>query len=202
MITDLVTRLSETFANVLNTGTNEGVGHLEYEFLREAEEQEKKSFLQRMGEKIMSFPPFNWIPKIEEMMKKGISGLSKIIDRFFTWLTTGTDGPFNKFTKSFIFLFQILEIYVLYKLSGGIKKFKEVLGEATGLEELATQLKDKTLDAVWDLTGINGEQVISSVKAAIQKIPYVGTVLSVLESLVIAVATYQAIEPSVKTLIA
>jgi hypothetical protein len=203
MITDLVTRLSETFSNVLNTGTNEGVGHLEYEFLCEAEEQEeKKSFLQRMGEKVMSFPPFNWIPKIEEMMKKGISGLSKIIDRFFTWLTTGTDGPFNKFTKSFIFLFQILEIYVLYKLSGGIKKFKEVLGEATGLEELATQLKDKTLDAVWDLTGINGEQVISSVKAAIQKIPYVGTVLSVLESLVIAVATYQAIEPSVKTLIA
>ena len=201
MIADLVTRLSETFSKVLNTGTNEGISHLEYEFLREADEQEeKKSFLQRLGEKVMTFPPFSWLPKIEDLMKQGVQALGKIIDKFFTWLTTGKDGPFNQYSKSFIFLFQTLELYVMYKLAGTIGKFKDILKNATNIEELTKSNTDKSLDAMWDAIGINGEQVVSNVKAAVMKIPYVGTVLSVLESLVIAVATYQAVEPIIKPL--
>jgi len=199
IITDLVTRLSECFSKVLNLGTNEGLYIIDNHFLFEAEEQEeKKSFLQRLGEKIMTFPPFSWIPKIEEMMKKGISSLSNIIDKFFVWLTTGKEGGGSKFQKGFLFLFQILEIYVYYKVVGKIEKFKEFLNKASGFEELANQIQDKTLDQVWDTMGINGEEIVSNVKNAIKKIPYVGDILSILDSLVIAIGTYLAIEPAIK----
>lgn len=198
MITDLITRLSECFSKVLNLGTNEGIYNMDSEFLFEAEEtEEKKSFLQRLGEKIMNFPPFSWIPKIEEMMKKGISSLFKLIDKFFGWLTTGRDVG-SKFEKGFYFLFQILELYVYYKVIGKIEKFKEFLNKASGLEELTDQLKDKTLDQVWDTVGFNGEEVVNNVKNAIKKIPYVGDILSVLDSLVVAVGTYLAVEPAIK----
>ena len=201
MISDLITRLSECFSKVLNLGTNEGLYIIDNYFLFEAEEQEeKKSFLQRLGEKIMTFPPFSWIPKIEDMMKKGISALSNIVDKFFCWLTTGKESLMigSRFTKSFNFLFNILELYVYYKVVGKIEKFKEFLNKASGFEELANQIQDKTLDQVWDTMGINGEEIVSNVKNTIKKIPYVGDILSILDSLVIAIGTYLAIEPAIK----
>jgi hypothetical protein len=203
MITDIINRLSETFSKVLNLGTNEGLTYLEDEFLFEADEpEEKKSFLQRLGEKVMSFPPFSWIPKIEELLKKGISFLGKLVDRFLSWLTTGKDSILgSKFTKSISFIFQILELYVHYKVIGKIEKYKEILKKASGLEELTNQIKDKSLSEVWTTCGLNPDEITNNVKSAIKKIPYVGDILSILESLVIAIGTYLAVEPTIKKLI-
>ena len=201
MITDLIDRLSECFSKLLNMGTNEGIQNIEYEFLRESEEEgeEKKSFLQRLGEKLMSLPPFSWIPKIDEMMKKGITAISKLVDRFFAWITTGKDSIIgSKFGKSFIFLFQILELYVHYKIVGKIEKYKDMLMKANGLEEISNQIKDQSLDQLWDKIGINGEEVVSNVKKAVMKIPYVGRILSILDTLVLSVGIYLAIEPTLK----
>jgi hypothetical protein len=204
IISDLTTRLSECFSKALNLGTNEGFYTIDDRFLFEAEEQEeKKSFLQRLGEKIMTFPPFSWIPKIEEMMKKGISFLSKTIDRFFSWLLTGKDSLIgSRFVKSFNFLFQILQLYVYYKIIGQIEKFKDFLNQGSGLEDLSDKIQDKSLDAVWNAVGINSEEIVSNVKNAVKKIPFVGDILSVLDSLVIAIGTYLAVEPTLKKLIA
>lgn len=202
IITDLVNRLSETFSNVLNTGTNEGLFYLENEFLFEAEETEKKSFLERLGEKIMSFPPFNWIPKIDEMMKKGISALSKIIDKFFSWLTTGKASIIgSKFVKGVNFIFNILEIYVYYKVINNIQKFKEFIKKTQEFEDISNLIKDKTLDQLWSSIGFNPENIINGIKDAVKKIPFVGDILSILDSLVIAIGTYLAVKPSIEKVI-
>jgi hypothetical protein len=199
MITDLVTRLSEVFSKVLNLGTNEGISYLQDEFLFEAEEtEEKKSFLHRLGEKVMSFPPFSWIPRIEELMNKGISAVSKIIDRFFSWISTGKDSEGSRFQKGFIFIFQILELYIHYKIVGKIDKFKEFLSKASGLEELTNQLKDNTMSEIWSKCGISPDEITNKVKDAIKKIPYVGDILSILDSLVMSVGVYLSVEPVLK----
>jgi hypothetical protein len=202
MITDLIDRLSECFSKLLKMGTNEGIQNIEYEFLRESDEgEEKKSFLQRLGEKLMSLPPFSWIPKIEEIMKKGITSIGKLVDRFFASITTGKDSIVgSKFSKSFIFLFQILELYVHYKIVGKIEKYKEMLMKANGLEEIGNQIKDQSFDQLWNTIGINGEEVVSNVKKAVMKIPYVGRILSILDTLVLSVGIYLAIEPTLKKL--
>jgi len=198
MIIDLVTRLSEVFSKVLNLGTNEGISYLQDEFLFEAEEtEEKKSFLQRLGERVMSFPPFSWIPKIEELMKKGISTLGKIIDRFFSWITTGKDSM-SKFVKGINFIFQILELFILYKIAGKIDKFKELLSKASGLEELTNQLKNKTMSEIWSKCGISPDEITNKVKEAIKKIPYIGDILSILDSLVMSIGIYLSVEPILK----
>lgn len=201
MITDLIDRLSECFSKLLNLGTNEGIQNIEYEFLRESEEEgeQKKTFLQRLGEKLMSLPPFSWIPKIEEMMKKGITAIGKLVDRFFAWITTGKDAIVgSKFSKSFIFLFQILELYVHYKVVGKIQEYKDKLMKTTGLEEFSNQIKDQSMDELWTTVGINGDEVVSSVKKSVMKIPYVGRILSILDTLVLSVGIYLAIEPTLK----
>ena len=202
MINDLVTRLSEVFSKVLNLGKNEGLYYIEQDFLFEQNEEDgenKKSFLQRLGEKIMTFPPFSWIPRMDEIMKKGISYLGKMIDKFFSWLTTGKEGM-SKFFKSIDFLFRILELYVQYKVIGNINKYKEMLKNATGLEELTNQLKDKSLSEVWKTCGINSDEIVNNVKNAIKKIPYVGDILSILDSLVISIGIYLSVEPTLKNL--
>jgi len=200
MITDLVTRLSEVFSKVLNLGTNEGMSYLQDEFLFEAEEtEEKKSFLQRLGEKVMSFPPFSWIPKIEDLMRKGISAVGKIIDRFFSWITTGKDSILgSKFVKGINFIFQVLELFIHYKIAGKIDKFKELLSKASGLEELTNQLKDTTMTEIWSKCGISPDEITNKVKEAIKKIPYVGDVLSILDSLVMSIGIYLSVEPILK----
>ena len=173
IITDTIDRLSETFSKVLNLGTNEGLTYLEDEFLFESEEnEEKKSFLQRLGEKVMSFPPFSWIPKIEELLKKGISFLGKLVDRFLYWLTTGKDDyPMlgSKFERGITFIFQILELYVNYKIVGKIEKFKEMLKKTSGLEEFSNEMKDKSPSEVWKTCGINPDEISNTVKDAIKK---------------------------------
>lgn len=211
LITDIVSKLSGLFSKVLNMGTNEGLYYLENDFLFE-ENEEKKSFLQRLGDKIKSYPPFTWIPKIEELMKKGISFVSDIIDRFFSWLQGKEfggsvqekyDASYVKsdFSAAFGFLFQILELYIYYKVLGSIEKYKAMLDKSTGITELSNSLKDKTLDQIWDTIGLNGEEVVSKVKDAMKKIPYVGSILGVLDSLVIAIGAYLAIKPSIEKII-
>lgn len=203
MIGDIITRLSEVFSKVLNLGTNEGIRYLEDEFLLEAEETgEKKSFLQRLGEKVMSFPPFSWIPKIEELMKKGIAALGKIVDRFICWLTTGDADNIlgSKFVKSINFLFQILELYIHFKVIGKLEEFKEMLMKSSGIEEITSQLQDKSMDEIWKSVGINSEEVVNNVKDAIKKIPYVGDILSVLDVIVMSMGVYFAVEPTLKRL--
>ena len=152
----------------------------------------------------MSFPPFSWIPKIDEMMKNGISTLGKLVDRCFGWLTTGKDSM-SKFAKSFIFLFQMLELYIHFKLIGGFEKFKEYLnktGTTKGsLEELTNEIADKSLEQIWKTIGIEPKEIILKVKNAIKKIPYVGDILSILDSLVVGIGIYLAVETTVKKLI-
>lgn len=201
IITDLITRLSETFSSVLNLGTNEGLIYLDDTFLLENNgEEDKKSFLQRLGEKIVTYPPFSWIPKIEDLMKQGISKLSKLMDKFFCWLTTGKTGVISKFSKSFTFLFQILELYIFYKISGGIKKFKEYISKVTGLDELTNSIKDKSMDEVWKTAGFNGDDIVKGIKSAVMKIPYVGSILNVLDTLVISVGIYMVVKPTLDEL--
>lgn len=195
IITDLVARLSELFSSILSKGTNEGVAHMEMEYLREADEAEgeKKSFLQRLGEKIMTYKPFSWIPKIEELMKQGVSFIAKIVDRFFTWLTTGKDGPFNSFSKSFIFLFNVLELYVLYKMYPDLKK---LLSEVTGLDGLREKIKGKTLGDMWNYVGKSPGEVVSNVKKKMQSIPFVAPWLTIFDTIVMLVGVYKAVEPA------
>lgn len=201
IITDLVTRLSEIFSNVLNLGTNEGLIYLDDNFLLENNvEEEKKSFLQRLGEKIMTYPPFNWIPKIEDLMKQGISKLSQLMDKFFCWLTTGKSDTMSKFTKSFYFIFQILELYIFYKVLGSVDKFKEYISKATGLDELTNSIKDKSMDEVWNTAGFNGDDIVKGIKSAVMKIPYVGSILNVLDTLVISVGIYMVVKPTLDEL--
>lgn len=200
-ITDLIDRLSVLFSKVLNLGTNEGLYNMGNDFLFEEadENNEKKSFLQRLGDKIKSFPPFNFIPKIEELMKKGISFLSGIIDKFFIWLEN--KKMFSTFSKGLSFLFQILEIYIHFKVVGKIEKFKELLNKSSGLEDLTKMIQDKSLDQIWDIIGINGEEIVNKVKNSIKKIPYVGDFLSILDTLVIAIGSYLAIKPTLDKLV-
>lgn len=194
IINDLVARLSELFSSILSKGTNEGVAYMEMEYLREADaEGEKKSFLQKLGEKIMTYKPFSWIPKIEDLMKQGVSFIAKIVDRFFTWLTTGKDGPFNSFSKSFIFLFNVLELYVLYKMYPELKK---LLSEVTGLDKLREMTKDKTLGDMWDYVGMSPGEVVSNVKNKMKLVPYVAPWLTVFDTIVMLVGVYKAVEPA------
>lgn len=208
LITDMVTRLSEAFSKVFNLGTNEGLSYLEDEFLFEADQGvEKKSFLKRLGEKVMSLPPFSWIPRIEELMKKGMTNLWKFIDRFLAWVTTGEteEGARSRFDKGLYFMFQILELYLFYKISGKIEKFKEYLDKVSGLEglkQMTDQLKDKSLSEVWQACGFNPDEIANNIKGAIKMVPYVGDIISVLDSLLVSLGVYLAVEPTLKKLVA
>jgi hypothetical protein len=212
-ITDIVDKLSGLFSKVLETGTNEGLLYLDNEFLFENEKNDdddvKKSFLQRLGDKIKSFPPFSWLPNIEDIMKKGINYVGDMIDRFFGWLQQKTNESINlkktfassRFGNALRFLFQILELYIQYKVLGSIEKFKSIFSNAAGLEELTKGIQDKTLDQVWDKIGIGGEEIVNNVKNAAKKIPYVGTILAILDSLVVALGSYLAVEPVIKKIL-
>ena len=208
-ITDIINKLTGIFTKVLNMGTNEGLSYLENEFLLEDNGEDEKSFLQRLGEKIMSFPPFSWIPKIHDLLKKGISFIADLVDRFFSWvqgkefggsIQEKYDGSYVKsdFSASFGFLFQILELYIYYKTIGKIEEYKKKLDKAVGFSELTDSIKDKSMDQVWSTIGINGEEIASGIINAAKKVPYVGTILSILDMLVIALGSYLAIKPSIE----
>ena len=201
IITDLITRLSEVFSSVLNLGTNEGLNYLESDFLLENnDEEEKKSFLQRLGERLMTYPPFSWIPKIEDLMKKGINIISQLIDKFFGWLTTGKSESISKFSKSITFIFQILELYAFYKILGGVIQFKKYVDKATGLEDITKSIKGKAMSEIWNTVGFNGENVVSGIKSAVMKMPYVGSILTILDTLVVGVGVYMTIKPTLDEL--
>lgn len=208
-ITDIINKLTGIFSKVLNMGTNEGLSYLENEFLLEDNGEDEKSFLQRLGEKIMSFPPFSWIPKIHDLLKKGISFIADLVDRFFSWVQGKEfggsvqekyDGSYvrSDFSASFGFLFQILELYIYYKTIGKIEEYKKKLDKAVGFSELTDSIKDKSMDQVWSTIGINGGEIASGIINAAKKVPYVGTILSILDMLVIALGSYLAIEPTIK----
>jgi hypothetical protein len=206
--------LGEILNSILQTGElTDDLSLMRISFLEESYDGHldgghHKEFLQRLGEKIMSFPPFSWIPRIEDIMKKGISYVGQMIDKFFGWLEEKTNEAIDlkksfsssKFGNAFNFLFQILELYVHYKVIGKIEKFKEILKKASGLEELTNQIKDKSLSEVWTTCGLNPDEITNNFKSAIKKIPYVGDILSVIDSLVTAVGIYLAVEPTLKKL--
>ena len=200
MITDLMTRLSECFSSVLNQGRNEGLFSKENEFLFEAEEtEEKKSFLQRLGEKVMAMEPFTWIPKIEEMLKKGISSLGKLVDKFFSWLLTGKTSMIgSKFGRGLKFIFDILELYVTFKISGQISKFADMLNKASNIEDVLNQAKESNFEEILSKVGLSRDEVMSTFKNAIKKIPFVGDIISILDFLVMGIGIYLAIEPTLK----
>jgi hypothetical protein len=208
-ITDIINKLTGIFSKVLNMGTNEGLSYLENEFLLEDNGEDKKPFLQRLGEKIMSFPPFSWIPKIHDLLKKGIGFIADLVDRFFSWvqgkefggsIQEKYDGSYVKsdFSASFGFLFQILELYIYYKTIGKIEEYKKKLDKAVGFSELTDSIKDKSMDQVWGTIGINGGEISNNIINSAKKVPYVGTILSILDMLVIALGSYLAIKPSIE----
>lgn len=200
MITDLITRLSESFSEALRQKRNEGLFSSEHELILEAEEtEEKKSFLQRLGEKIMAMEPFTWIPKIEEMLKKGISSLGKLVDKFFSWLTTGKTSIIgNRFSKGLKFLFDILELYVTFKISGQANKFADMLKKASNIGDVLNQAKDSSFEEILSNVGLSKDEIVSTFKNAIKKIPFVGDIISILDFLVMGVGLYLAIEPTLK----
>ena len=200
MITDLITRLSVSFSEALSQKRNEGLFSSDHELILEAEEtEEKKSFLQRLGEKIMAMEPFTWIPKIEEMLKKGISSLGKLVDKFFSWLTTGKTSIIgSRFVKGLKFLFDILELYVTFKISGQANKFADMLKKASNIGDVLNQAKDSSFEEILSNVGLSKDEIVSTFKSAIKKIPFVGDIISILDFLVMGVGLYLAIEPTLK----
>lgn len=227
----LVSRISECFSKVLSFGTNEGLTYLEHEFLMEDNgDGEKKSFLARLGEAIMKIPPFSWIPKIEEFIKKGIHFVAQLVDRFFRWVQYGEEikmneeinltranpksyGAFGKgpYGRGIFFLFQLVELYVFYEMNqrvGWLKKLinpketfsKEGGDEMSHTEIWSNEVKGKTMEDVWKYVGLNPMDAVSKCKNAIKSIPYVGDFISILEMVFISVGIYLAVEPTLKKL--
>ena len=50
------------------------------------------------------------------------------------------------------------------------------------------------------MVGINGTEIIGNIKNSAKKIPYVGDILTILDSLVIALGSYLAIKPALEKL--
>jgi hypothetical protein len=224
----MVTRISECFSKVLNSGTNEGMCYLEIEFLNEnTDDVEKKSFLQKLGEAIMKMPPFSWIPRMEELIKKGISWVAKLIDRFFRWIQYGDAikmnevinlsrpekvyGSFKKglYGRGIYYIFQILELYVFYEINGRVGFLKKVLsfnkvekddGDFMGVGAWSNEVKDKAMEVVFKYVGMNPLDAISKAKNAVKSIPYVGDFITILDMLFVGLGVYLAVEPTIKKL--
>ena len=224
----MLTRISECISKVLNFGTNEGMSYLDIEFLNEnTDDVEKKPFLVRLGEAIMKIPPFSWIPKIEELIKKGISWVAKLIDRFFRWVQYGEEIKTNEeidlvrqnskeyesfkkgtYGRGIYFIFQILELYVFYEINGRIGWMKKLInptqkfeinpGDEMGVEAWSNEVKDKAMEVVFKYIGMNPLDIISKAKNVVKSIPYVGDFISILDMLFLSLGVYLALEPTIK----
>lgn len=94
---------------------------------------------------------------------------------------------------------------MLYKVSGHIEEFKKKLEKKSGLEDLNKAIdgeKEQALSYVWQSCGFDPDEIANSVKNAVKKIPYIGDILSVLDTLVISLGVYLAVEPTLKRLTA
>lgn len=208
----LFNKLINFFKGVFNKGTNEGFDYFCNEFLNEENDNgaEKKSFLQKLGDKIGSLPPFSWIPKIEEMIKYGLYSIRGFIEKFFVWLdkddiVTETIDLFrerSKFTRGLAFLFDILEIYIIYVYNEKIgKKLKELQdaiknGEQSIIQKFKDEIKNVALDEIYTKIGISPQDVINKVLDVVKKIPYISDILAILNNLALCVGIYQTIQPT------
>jgi hypothetical protein len=90
---------------------------------------------------------------------------------------------------------------VHYKIIGKIENFKDFINKTTGIEDIANKIKDKSLGELWTSIGFSSENIINGVKEAVKKIPFVGDILSILDSLVIAIGTYLAVKPAIEKIL-
>lgn len=203
----LFNKLINFLKGVFSKGSNEGFNYFCNDFLNEGNEVEEKSFLQKLGDKIASFPPFSWIPKMEEMVKYGLYKVKQFIEKFFVWIdkddavTEAIDlfRDKSKFTRGIAFLFDLLEIYIIYKfnekIGNKIEAFKKSLKDGD-ISQYLEEIKNKPMDEIFQKIGFSPEQIINSVKSIAEKIPYVSDILSILKNLALAIGVYQVIQPT------
>jgi hypothetical protein len=219
-IPNLTNRLTSLFSKVLKTGTNEGFQYLENDFLLENNEDgDKKSFLQRLISKVMSYPPFTWINELGNIVEKGINFIAQKIIDFFSWLQgkdiksekgevvlkkTAMDGKYEvtEYVKSISFLLQILKLYSLHKTKEFTKNLDQVKDKSDkitnlykdGLEEIGAK---KVLN-VLTLSDLEPEKIMIAAKNASKYVPFVGPLIEILDILVKSVGLFLAIEPIMK----
>lgn len=198
MFTDLFNKLSKLFSSILQGGNNEGLYNMENDFLFESDGEEKKSFLERIGEKLKTYPPFSWIPKLDEFVTKGITYVGGLVDKFFGWLQSDniseaidlTRGKreFGEsyFGKGIMFLFQILELFIIYKIKGKIDS-------TLGITDFVNSVKDSSILDVWNAIGINPKELI---KSSISQIPYIGQIQTLIDYISTGLGVYLAIKPT------
>jgi len=205
----LFNKLINFFKNVFSKGTNEGFNYFCNDFLNEGDETEKKSFLQRLGDKIQSLPPFSWIPKMEDMIKQGLYAVEEFIRKFFIWIdkedeekvTEAVDllKETDRFVRGLRFLFDMLEIYVIYKfnekIGNKLKEFQEAMKKGD-ISTFTHDIKNKTLDEIYGKIGIDPKSVVDKIKGIAQKIPYISDILAILENLALCIGIYQTIQPT------
>ena len=220
----LTERITDSFSKILSFDRNEGVNYI----FEQENNEEKKSFLEKLGEMIMKLPPFSWIPKIEELLKKGIFFVAKLVDRFFLWIQYGEEiklnedidltrtkknyGSFKRgYGRGIYFLFQILEIYVFYKINGKVGWAKKLLDPSkqfskddgdnmSDTEVWSNEIKNKKMEDIWNYVGLNPADVISNTKNIIKSIPFIGDFITIIDMLFVGIGIYLALEPTLKKL--
>jgi len=199
MTTNLKTRLTDFFTNVLRKGTNEGLTSLENDFLFENEKSERKSFLQRLSEKIMSFPPFSWLPSFEKIIISKYTKIVELIDGFFYWLDTGTAKLMkSKFTIAITFIFSLLYAYFKYRIIKDTFKFSTWLGTEIGTiidNQLPKESINQSLESLGENSGFDFMSILNQVKEGAKNIPYIGDILSVIDTLLIGIGVYLSVKP-------
>lgn len=215
----LANKISSLFTTVFKKeGTNEGLQSLDIYLITE-DREEKKSFLERMKEKILSYPPFSFFPKVTDLANKGLDYIGKILDKFFGWVDSKTEikneavnleRPYSssKFGKGIKFLIVIGSLYLMYNLSVVKSKkndeFKNKILSSTEVDDIASEYKNKTIDYFLDITGIGS--ISSFLSSAFSKIidtatDWVditltgGATKETLKTLTTIIGTYLALKP-------
>jgi hypothetical protein len=206
----IVSALVATLRRVFGEGRNEGFDHFCDGFLvteDNSAQEEQKSFLQKLGDRVAALPPFSWLPKVEGLMKQGLGVVRDFFARFLDWVDTPEEYSKklrlkkNPFTKGLRFLFDMLEIYLVYlynsKVGEKLEAIKKSLQNADNavMDKLVAQVKSMSLEKVYQAVGITPADIMARVKAIAQKIPYVSSLLSIIEVLGLCLGVYQAVQP-------
>jgi hypothetical protein len=172
-----------------------------------AEGPTKKTFLERLIDKIMKNPPFSFIPKIGDLVNKGIDFIMDILDRFFSWVQgkkfggdvnekyTG-DYPRSDFVSGISFLLDIGKLYTIFITKKYVGKFDDVKKIDAKIEEY----KSKPASSIFQALGFSPADLIKKVKDLSKNIPIAGQIVSILDYLIKAIGVYIAAEPIIKKL--
>lgn len=208
----LFNKLVNFFKNIFSQGTNEGFSFFCNDFLNEADESEKKSFLQKLSIKIQSIPPFSWMPDMENIINQGITTLRNFIEKFFVWLDSKEetvteaidltrkigDTKFSRFSKSLTFIFDIFEIYVIFKINektGKIVEFQKAMKEGD-ISKFKKEIQDTKLENIYK--SLNVDSSIKGITKITEKIPYVKHIIVILKNLGIGIGIYNIIGDKIK----